>query len=73
MPYVVPERHRPTHRRAATNMDLLPAAARAQRIGEMIRETLELLEVERLATLRHRNPDDDEGPTRRLGAVKKRR
>jgi hypothetical protein len=73
MPYVVPERHRPTRRRHASQTDLLPAAAHGRRIAEMIRETLELLEAERLGATRHRNPDDDdEDPTRRLGATKKR-
>lgn len=73
MPYVVPERHhRPTRRRRAANLDLLPAAERERRIADMINETLELLHVERLGTTRHPNPDDDDDPTR-LGAAKKRR
>lgn len=72
MPYVVPERHRPTRRRPASKTDLLPAGARQRRIAEMIRETLDLLEAERLGTTRHRDPDDDdEHPTLRLGATKK--
>jgi hypothetical protein len=51
---------------------LLPAGARQRRIAEMIRETLDLLEAERLGTTRHRDPDDDdEHPTLRLGATKK--
>jgi hypothetical protein len=75
MPYVVPERQpRPLPRRRAANIDLLPATQRERRIADLVSETLELLQVERLATIRQRNPDDDdEAPTRRLGAAKKRR
>jgi hypothetical protein len=73
MPYVVPERHhRPPRRQRPALTDLLPAAERERRIADMIREALELLEVERLGTV-HRNPDDDdEAPNRRLGTRKKR-
>jgi hypothetical protein len=71
MPYVVPERQRrPPRRQRPTAPDLLPAAERERRIADMIREALELLEVERLGTA-HPNPDDDDARNRRRGTSKK--
>ena len=72
MSYVVPERSRPSQRRWATP-DPLPAAARETRLAQLIREPLELLELERLGVaLRPHRDDDQERSTRRLGARQKR-
>jgi hypothetical protein len=71
MPYVVPQRHRgPRRRQRPALPGPLPAGERERRIADMIRDALELLEVERLGTAR-RNPDDDDAPDRRRGTPKK--
>ena len=73
MPYVVPQRKGPSRRRRSTTADLLPAAGRERRIAELISESLELLEQEQLVSAQPRNPDDDDGSTRRLGTRQKRK
>lgn len=70
MPYVVPERKRPSRQRRSSTPDLLPAAAPERRIAELISETLELEQVG--APLRPHPDDDHERSTRRLGARQKR-
>lgn len=71
MPYVVPERHRgPRRRQRPAPPELLPPGARERRIADMIREALELLEMERRGASEH-NPDDDDVPNRRRGNPKK--
>ena len=72
MPYVVPERkRRPPRRQRPAAPDLLPAAERERPIADMIRDALELLEVEQRGAV-HPNPDgDDDAPSRRLGTPKK--
>jgi hypothetical protein len=67
----VPQRHRdPRRRQRPAPLGPLPAGERERRIADMIREALELLELERLATTQ-RNPDDDDEPDRRRGTPKK--
>jgi hypothetical protein len=73
MPHAAPERRRRPRRPTRTHhLALLSAVDRERRIAAMIREALWVLEAERRAAPRYRNPDDDEESSTELGVIKKR-